>query len=167
VPFQVTFPKWNLSPGTNIYIKGISKPGANRWFSGHSLRYTHIIWFNNLPAWYEFFFTRFHVNFLKLETQAYVLHFDVRFDQGVTVRNTKFPSWGTEERTSLPIYRGASFTINIRVLHDRYQISINRIHHCDFVHRIPCVEANALKIDGDVTIQQVKFFNWWKIYFLF
>jgi len=131
VPFQVTFPKWNLSPGTNIYIKGISKPGANR----------------------------FHVNFLKLETQAYVLHFDVRFDQGVTVRNTKFPSWGTEERTSLPIYRGASFTINIRVLHDRYQISINRIHHCDFVHRIPCVEANALKIDGDVTIQQVKFFN--------
>merc|ERR1712137_538259 len=69
VPFEMTFPHGNLHPGACIMIHGTSNHGANR----------------------------FNINFEKLATQEHVFHFDFRFDQRETVRNTKFPSWGHEE----------------------------------------------------------------------
>jgi len=65
---------------------------------------------------------RFNINFEKLATQEHVFHFDFRFDQRETVRNTKFPSWGHEEKSPLPLHYGGSFTMEIRVLSDRYLV---------------------------------------------
>lgn len=39
------------------------------------------------------------------------------------------------------------------------QIAIDGRHHCEYYHRVPCYEANALKIDGDVSIQMVQITN--------
>lgn len=131
VPFEMTFPHGNLHPGACIMIHGTSNHGANR----------------------------FNINFEKLATQEHVFHFDFRFDQRETVRNTKFPSWGHEEKSPLPLHYGGSFTMEIRVLSDRYLVAIDGQHHCEYHHRVPTFEANALKIDGDVTIQMVQITN--------
>ena len=39
----------------------------------------------------------------------------------------------------------------------RSQILINGQYHCDFLHRAPIMEADALQIQGDVVIQMVQF----------
>ena len=37
------------------------------------------------------------------------------------------------------------------------QILINGQYHCDFRHRAPMMEADALQIQGEVVIQMVQF----------
>ena len=53
-----------------------------------------------------------------------IFHWDFRFDQDSTVRNTNFPggNWGSEERSANPLQKNRPFKIEIRVLDDRYHV---------------------------------------------
>jgi len=75
-----------------------------------------------------------------------VFHFNARFDQNQTVRNTNFPSssWGHEERSALPFSRNRHFFMEIRCLPDRFLVR--------FLPQITCrVALAALAYTYNVT----------------
>ena len=71
---------------------------------------------------------RFAINLVKQSSgMKCVFHFDSRFDQNQTVRNTDFHgSWGPEERSPLPLARNRNFNVEIRCLPDRCMVSFLR-----------------------------------------
>lgn len=101
---------------------------------------------------------RFSINLVQQSSMKCVFHFDARFDQGQTVRNTNFRgSWGPEERSSLPFNRNRHFSLEIRCLPDRLMIAIDGHHHCEYVHRVAFSEADTLQITGEVQVSMIEF----------
>ncbi|XP_046657822.1 galectin-4-like isoform X2 [Daphnia pulicaria] len=102
---------------------------------------------------------RFAINLLHQGNMQCVFHFDARFDQGQTVRNTNFPSssWGPEERSTLPFAKNRHFFMEIRCLPDRFSITVDGNHHCEYIHRVSYSEANTLQITGDVQVSMIEF----------
>ena len=85
-----------------------------------------IIFFSKLNWIYNLikFKIRFCINVIKSATSHCLLHFDHRFDQGVTVRNVNWPngSWQHEERSTLTLQRARSFFMEIKCMQDRFQV---------------------------------------------
>ena len=73
---------------------------------------------------------RFCINLIHSRSHNHpcLLHFDFRFDQGETVRNTSYPSggWAHEERSPLPIIRGRFFCVEIKSLPGRFTVDNKR-----------------------------------------
>merc|ERR1712105_301671 len=129
VPFEFTIPGGCVSVGQCLMVHGRTTHDAQR----------------------------FSIQLIKAHTEEQVFHFNVRFDQGHTVRNTAFPSWGDEEISPCPLYHGNQFCIEIRCLHDRFEVMVDGHHHCDYRHRVNWEEATALKIEGDCSVEMVQF----------
>ena len=80
------------------------------------------------------------------------------FDQDCTVRNNNWNGdWGEEERGPLPISKDAKFKIELKVEDTKFKIEVNGDDYCEFQHRTPYTFADGLQIQGDVTIDRVKF----------
>ena len=112
-------PSGRLQPGTIIMIYGEPTPGPHRWSKGKTL--TSILGSDSL----RYSVLRFAINLLSLaRNSTCVFHFDARFDQGQTVRNSNYPSsiWATEERSHLPFQPQRPFVMELRCLQDRYVV---------------------------------------------
>ncbi len=76
-----------------------------------------------------FTFYRFAINLIQARSviQSCLLHFDIRFDQCETVRNTNYPTgaWAHEETSPLPIVRGRNFCIEIKCLPGHFTVIIH------------------------------------------
>ena len=72
---------------------------------------------------------RFNINLIQYASQKCIFHFDARFDQGATVRNTNYPNnWGPEERSPLNLLqRGRRFALELRLMGDRYLVILSII----------------------------------------
>lgn len=72
---------------------------------------------------------RFNINLIQYASQKCIFHFDARFDQGQSVRNTNYPNnWGPEERSPLnPLQRGRRFALELRMMGDRYLVILSII----------------------------------------
>ncbi|XP_033736262.1 galectin-9-like isoform X2 [Pecten maximus] len=111
--------------------------------------------------------SRFNVNLQEgtLENCDVAFHMDVRFrfgrDVNVVVRNHKSRgTWGSEER-SIPFFPfsvQSSFDLIILVEPACFKVAINNAHFLEFKHRLhPPARYSTLKIDGDLTLTQVRF----------
>jgi len=112
---------------------------------------------------------RFEVNLLADCTGidpnrgAVLLHVSVRFDEGkLVLNNFHGGTWGKEERHGNPFKAGEPFDLRIRVHDDRYEISAQQKHCCDFKHRQPFDTIDHLQVDGEVQLRAV---HWGGRYF--
>jgi len=99
---------------------------------------------------------RFSVNLRHQANQKSILHLDFRFDQNCTVRNCEYPNgWGAEERGPLTVQRGRLLDMQIQCLVDRFMVTLNGAHYCEFRHRAAFSLADSVDIRGDVRVHWV------------
>jgi len=100
---------------------------------------------------------RFEINFVTGE-DVYALHYNVRFDQKVVVRNSKLEKggeWGTEEReeSKFPFSRGHAFDVIFVCDEQGFRVFVDGKPHCVFAHRVPAADICQLSIEGDLELQ--------------
>lgn len=106
---------------------------------------------------------RFTVNFcvgMSPDPKDIAFHFNPRFDGHHTVCNSmRNNNWEKEERYShFPFTPGTNFDMSIRIEANRYSISVNGQHYCDFYHRFqPLSSINMLEVTGDLSVSSVRF----------
>ncbi|XP_045179367.2 galectin-8-like isoform X2 [Mercenaria mercenaria] len=87
---------------------------------------------------------------------------DARFvfggDRNIVVRNHKDGNWGREERniSYFPFRPNASFEMIILVEQNCFKVAVNNKHMLEFNHRITPGDIDTVRIDGDVTLHQVR-----------
>uniref|UniRef100_T1IQM3 Galectin n=1 Tax=Strigamia maritima TaxID=126957 RepID=T1IQM3_STRMM len=86
-------------------------------------------------------------------------HFNPRFDQNYTARNTFQNGWGPEESNSpnsiFPFYRGQTFEIKILIAPASYMVTVNDQLYVQYNHRIPYQRVNTLQVLGDVIVDRI------------
>jgi len=88
----------------------------------------------------------------------FVLHVNPRFNENCVVRNSRFGTWGNEERHGdLPFQHNGQFKIIILVEEDKYRIAVNGRHCFDFQHRVSFDEATHLSVLGDVQVNKITY----------
>ncbi|XP_063794662.1 uncharacterized protein LOC134949898 [Pseudophryne corroboree] len=102
---------------------------------------------------------RFHINF-NTSSGDTALHFNVRINENVVVRNSKLGgAWGSEERqTSFnPFVQGQYFDVSVRSGNGRFKIFVNGQPFCEYVHRFQNLPfINTLEVAGDVVLSLVQ-----------
>lgn len=76
------------------------------------------------------------------------------------VRNSlQNQQWGPEESHGpyFPFVVGQHFEILILTEGDEYKIAVNGQHFCEFKHRIPIYRVTSLSVNGDATINEIKY----------
>jgi len=122
----------NVFPGRVLYINGRSNNNASRFEF-------------NLLAGTE-------------EGADVVFHFNPRFDQRESVRNScQDGAWGPEEKQGgFPLRSGEEFEIQIICFEEHYQVNCNGHAWYTYRHRLPYQNVQALQVKGDVTITSVR-----------
>jgi len=88
----------------------------------------------------------------------FILHVNPRINENCVVRNSRFGTWGNEERHGgLPFQRNSQFKIIILVEEDKYRIAVNGQHCFDYQHRVSFDEATTLSVLGDVQIHKIMY----------
>ncbi|XP_044155677.1 galectin-9-like, partial [Bufo gargarizans] len=102
----------------------------------------------------------FFVNFQGSigNTDDIALHFNVRFDEGIVIWNTKEQKvWGKRGETAkVPFTKGQPFEIQIIVTDQEYKVSVDKNHFLDYPHRIPLNRVNTLAVDGAISLQRME-----------
>ncbi|KRT79436.1 hypothetical protein AMK59_7120, partial [Oryctes borbonicus] len=95
-------------------------------------------------------------NYSELENCA--LHFNVRFEEDLVVRNSMIDGkWGEEERYGgNPFTRGKEFVIQIEFTPDDYIIFVNDNKLCNYRHRLPCSACHLIDMWGKITPNSLK-----------
>lgn len=121
IPCVASLPGGRMQPGHYIIIHGEPLPNCNRWVN-YRKKFPLL---NSLPR----STCRFNINLIQYASQKCIFHFDARFDQGATVRNTNYPNnWGPEERSPLNLLqRGRRFALELRLMGDRYLVILSII----------------------------------------
>lgn len=98
-----------------------------------------------------------------------VLHFNPRFDQGVTVANScSGGQWGNEARVeSVPFQEGNGHGVEINVHEDRFEIVVEGNHLIDFPHAMPFQHVRNLSIHGDIEIEMIIYHGYISIISIF
>nr|QDJ94295.1 galectin [Archivesica packardana] len=98
------------------------------------------------------------------EPHEIAMCFDARFsfgkDRNIVVQNHKQGNWGSEERKVpyFPFQPNNHFEMIILVESYCFKIAVNNQHLVEFNHRIqPLNRTDTLRIDGDVSLTQVRF----------
>lgn len=117
-----------LFPGRMIYISGTPNPGARS----------------------------FTINLKNQEQGGDIyLHLNVRFADGVAVRNSLLNgAWGQEERQQpeFPFHQGQQFNLIILAEQGSFKVAVNNKHFIEFVHRNPNIQAiQWVETDGDAS----------------
>ncbi|XP_031628809.1 galectin-9-like [Contarinia nasturtii] len=105
---------------------------------------------------------RFYVEFINGSCKPF--HLSVQPSESVIVRNHQadkacFESKDEERDGGCPIKYGAPFRMAIVVEENKYQVSINNVHFCEFKHRLPFATAKFFHIKGMVKIHYIKIEN--------
>ncbi|XP_072943456.1 tectonin beta-propeller repeat-containing protein [Epargyreus clarus] len=107
---------------------------------------------------------RFHINLQgpevkkqrhKIETEVtdVPLHFNVRFDDGCVVCNTKKSGhWGTEERHPLPLSPGQEFSMKIICNDSGFIIIVNDQNYCSYKHRLSPESITSVLVQGSLKL---------------
>jgi len=93
-------------------------------------------------------------------TSDVVLHLNPRFNENAMVRNTfQNGAWGSEDRSGggMPFQKGTGFECMILVQNDKFMISFNGRHFCEFRHRLPKERVTHVIVKGDVQVSNVMF----------
>jgi len=88
------------------------------------------------------------------------LHINPRFNENSLPRNSfQNGSWGSEDRSGagLSLQKGAPFESIILVQNDKFMVSFNGQHFCEFRHRLPKERITHVIIKGDVQVNNVTF----------
>jgi len=88
------------------------------------------------------------------------LHVNPRFNENTIPRNSfQNGGWGAEDRsgTGLPIQKGGTFESIILVQSDKFMVSFNGRHFCEFRHRVPKERITHVIVKGDVQVNNVMF----------
>jgi len=87
------------------------------------------------------------------------LHVNPRFNENATPRNSyQNGGWGQEDRSGtggVPVTKGAPFECIILVQQDKYMVSFNGRHFCEFKHRLPKERVTNIVLKGDVQVTNV------------
>ncbi|KAG5681664.1 hypothetical protein PVAND_011078 [Polypedilum vanderplanki] len=88
-----------------------------------------------------------------------MLHISIRLEEKSMVRNTlQNKKWQAEERHGVFNFNcNEPFEITILVEFKEYKIAVNRIHNCEFAHRLPLhlVQYMNVKCHGEVVIENI------------
>ena len=83
-------------------------------------------------------------------------HFNVRFDEKRIIINDKnHGEWGKEQKPKMAFKQGEDFDLRIRAHNDKFEITVDGKHVCDFEHRQPLGSVNHVYIDGPVMLFSV------------
>ncbi|XP_051963360.1 galectin-9-like [Xyrauchen texanus] len=118
-----------MYPGKNIVIHGVINPNANR------------------------------VTFNLRHRTGIALHYNVRFDENVVVRNTnQMEKWGTEERFGgMPFQKGQPFQVTISCNPHHYNVFVNGQQAHTFNHRYKKLnEIDIFEVCGDLRLTLVQ-----------
>lgn len=99
---------------------------------------------------------------INLETgNGIAFHFNPRLFSKSVVRNSLFGgAWGEEEKTNtIPFKENNSYGIEINVDNEKYCVVVEGNHLCDFQHRVPFTEVEAITVKGDIEVQDIIFSN--------
>jgi len=103
---------------------------------------------------------RFDINLAcECDDEERALHFNPRFYQGETVRNSKLGGgYGDEEKDGgFPFEAGKVYEIGIQVQEDQYKIYVDRQPYIDYAHRCSPQDSHHLTVNGDVSVLDVNF----------
>lgn len=93
------------------------------------------------------------------ETPDIAFHLNPRLDRCYTARNSRIRgNWGEEEGAALggsPFKRGQSFIIHILVTATGFKVSVDRMHFCNFLFRMPVSKVCRLEIHGDIVVSAI------------
>ncbi|XP_047678593.1 uncharacterized protein LOC113650789 isoform X2 [Tachysurus fulvidraco] len=88
--------------------------------------------------------------------------FNPRMGQYVYMNSYIAKSWGKEECVSdKPFIKGAAFQLFIIITTDGFEVFINGMRHCIYMHRFPLEKITTLDICGDVSILVFSFIDDW------
>jgi len=93
-------------------------------------------------------------------TSDVALHVNPRFNENTIPRNSfQNGSWGSEDRSGhgLPLQKGTPFESIILVQNDKFMVSFNGQHFCEFRHRLPKERITHVIVKGDVQVSNVTF----------
>jgi hypothetical protein len=89
------------------------------------------------------------------------VHINPRFNENQVVRNSfQNGNWGSPEERSgpgFPLQKGSPFECIMLVQNDKFMISFNGQHFCEFKHRIPKERVNHVVVKGDLQVNNVFF----------
>ncbi|XP_054262801.1 uncharacterized protein LOC128986447 [Macrosteles quadrilineatus] len=112
--------------------------------------------------------SRFEVDFLVASTEDedkpdIGFHFNPRFDQKYTARNTRLAdTWGKEEGSDherFPFRRGQPFYLEIYITAAKFLVAVDGQHYITYRHRAPLKTLSKIHIHGGVTLTNVHFQN--------
>jgi hypothetical protein len=84
------------------------------------------------------------------------LHFNVRLNDNHTILNDKNNGqWGKEEKPKMAFKAGEDFDLRIRAHNDKFEITVQGKHLCDFEYRQPLGSINHVFIDGPIMLYSV------------
>ncbi|KAI5637989.1 propeller domain-containing protein [Phthorimaea operculella] len=141
-------------------VAGFQTPLHNNFPPGSSLKVTGSL-FDDID--------RFYINLqghevkkqrhkIEKEVTEIPFHFNMRFDEGTVVCNTKiFGSWGIEERHELPLTRGQEFTIKIFCDVQGYRVMVNDKTYCFFEHRLSPESVTTVEVEGRLKLFSMEY----------
>ncbi|XP_038215394.1 tectonin beta-propeller repeat-containing protein [Zerene cesonia] len=112
---------------------------------------------------------RFHINLqgpeiqkqrhkIESEVTEIPFHFNMRFDEGVVVCNTKKSGqWGVEDRYQLPLKPGQEFTIKIICDESGFTVIVNDTNFCSFKHRLSPETITSVLVMGNLKLYTMEY----------
>ncbi|XP_045491456.1 tectonin beta-propeller repeat-containing protein [Colias croceus] len=113
--------------------------------------------------------SRFHINLqgpeiqkqrhkIESEVTEIPFHFNMRFDEGVVVCNTKKSGqWGVEERYQLPLKPGQEFTIKMICDDAGFTVIVNEANFCSFKHRLSSETITSVLVMGGLKLYTMEY----------
>ncbi|KAK9507484.1 hypothetical protein O3M35_007336 [Rhynocoris fuscipes] len=88
-----------------------------------------------------------------------IFHFNPRLAQNYVARNSFIhEQWGIEEKNAIkksPFQRGKTFTLEFFLLQNKFLVSVDGKHFCDFQHRMPPSDIESFEISGDISLKRI------------